>query len=170
MTLETFQKTDREIKDQIIKWFLKYHRQSSDIFNGQEEFTLFDKLTSDKQNAINVLLHDNELPVLVLNKNNENIVVCTTKRFLYFENDKTYDLKYSNFKNHIGFKSIIIPGHTGPHIGIKTDGYISEFGLRKNDGQVVYWKIPTGHSGFAFWNVTKKFDIIGRKYIIRETE
>lgn len=170
MTMEPIQKMDKEIKDQIIKWFLKYHRLSIETFNGQEEFTLFDKLSLDKQNVINVLLEDNELPVLVLKKGNENIVVCTTRRFVYFNNDRTHELKYSDFENHVGYKSINVPVHTGPHIGIKTDGYISEFGLRKNDGQIVYWKIPTGPSGFAFWNVTKKFDIIGRKYIIRETE
>lgn len=168
--METFQKTDKEIKDQIIKWFLKYHNQSIDTFNGQEEFTLFDKLTLDKQNAIIALLHDNELSVLVLKKDNENIVVCTTRRFVYSENDRAHELKYSDFENHVGYKSLNVTGHTGSHIGIKRDGYIAEFGLRKNDGQVVYWKIPTGYSGFGFWNVTKKFNIIGRKYTIRETE
>lgn len=168
--METFQKTDKQIKDQIINWFLKYHQKSFDNFNGQEEFTLFDKLSLDKQKVIDELSLYNELPVLVLKKDNENIVVCTTRRFIYFENNMTRELKYSDFKNHIGYKSIKVSGHSEPHISVKTDGYISEFGLRKNDEEIVYWKIPTGHSGFAFWNVTKKFDIIGRKYIIRDAE
>lgn len=63
--METFQKTDKEIKDQIINWFLLYHGKSTDNFNGQEEFTLFDKLSSDKQKVINALSIDTELPVLV---------------------------------------------------------------------------------------------------------
>ncbi len=63
--METFQKTDKEIKDQIIKWFLKYHGKSIDTFNGQEEFTLFDKLSLDKRKVIMTLSYDNELPVLV---------------------------------------------------------------------------------------------------------
>jgi hypothetical protein len=98
------------------------------------------------------------------------MVICTTRRFIYLENDRTQALKYSEFKNHTGYKSINVLGHSGSHIGVKTDDYIAEFGLSKNDRQIVYWKIPTGHSGLAFWNVTKKFELIGRKYIIREAE
>lgn len=168
--METFQKTDTEIKNQIINWFLKYHAKFIDDFNGQEQFTLFDKLSLDQQKTINTFFHADELPVLVLKNDNENMIICTTRRFIYLQNNKTQELKYSDFDNHVGYKSINVPGHTVPHVGIKTNGYISEFGLRKNDGQIVYWKIPTGHSGFAFWNITKKFDIIGRKYIIRKTE
>ncbi len=168
--MEKFQKTDKEIKNQIIRWFLKYHRDPIDNFNGQEEFTLFDKISADIQEGINQLSLNNELPVLVLKKDNEVIVVCTTRRFVYFENNGTQELKYSDFEYHTGYKSIVVPGHIGPYIGVKTNGYIAEFGLRKYDGHTVYWKIPTGRSGFAFWNVTKKFSIIGRKYIIRDTE
>jgi hypothetical protein len=170
MTMDKFQKTDKEIKNQIINWFLKYHGNPIDSFNGQEEFTLFDKISANTQKVINALALNNELPVLVLKKDNEIIVVCTTRRFVYFENNATQELKYSDFEYHTGYKSINVPGHTGSYIGVKTDGYISEFGLRKNEGYIVYWKIPTGHSGFAFWNVTKKFSILGRKYIIRDTE
>lgn len=170
MPMTTFPKTDKQIKDQIIHWFLKYHGKPLDNFTGEEEFTLFDKISSDKQKPINQLLLNHELPVLVLKNGIEIIVVCTTRRFVYMENNKAQELKYPDFEGHAGFKSIDIPGHSGATLGVKKDGYISEFGLRKTDGQIVYWKIPTGRSGFAFWNVTKKFDIIGRKYIIRETE
>ncbi|NBA78868.1 hypothetical protein GOQ04_25170 [Emticicia sp. ODNR4P] len=168
--METFQKTDKAIKDQIIHWFLVYHGKTIDHFNGQEEFTLFDKLFSDEQRVINKLSIDTELPVLVLKKDSENIVICTTRRFIYLENGSIQALTYSEFKNHTGFKSIDIQGNSRTSIGVKTDGYIAEFGLRKKEGQIVYWKIPTGKSGFAFWNVTKKFELIGRKYIIREVE
>ncbi|MDI9858068.1 hypothetical protein [Flectobacillus roseus] len=168
--METFQKTDKEIKDQIIHWFLVYHGKTIDHFNGQEEFTLFDKLFSDEQTVINALSIDTELPVLVLKKDSGNIVICTTRRFIYLEKDSIQALTYSEFKNHTGYESIDVYRNSRLHIGVKTDGYIAEFGLRKKDGQIVYWKIPTGKSGFAFWNVTKKFELIGRKYIIGEVE
>jgi hypothetical protein len=83
------------------------------------------------------------------------MVICTTRRFIYLENGSIQALTYSEFKNHTGFKSIDIQGNSRTSFGVKTEGYIAEFGLRKKDGQIVYWKIPTGKSGFAFWNVTK---------------
>ncbi len=168
--MEKFLKTDKEIKDQIINWFLKYHSKPIDSFVGSEEFTLFDKISIDRQKDLDTITQKNELPTLVLQKNNKTIIICTTRRFIYFDNAKPHELTYAEFKNHAGFKSIDVPGHTGPLVGVKTDGYISEFGLRKNDEQIVYWKITTGHSGIAFWNITQKFDIIGRKYIISETK
>jgi hypothetical protein len=168
--MQTFQKTDKQIKAQIINWFLNYHRKSIDNFDGREEFTLFDKLSLDNQKVISTFSLPKELPVLVLKKDDKNIVVCTTRRFVYLENDKTQEIKYSDFKRHVGFKFINLTRHTGHYISVKTDGHISEFGVLKNDGQIVNLKIPTGHSGFAFWNITKKFEIIGRKYIMLDTK
>ena len=168
--MKTFRKTDKEIKDQIINWFLKYHKLSNDDFTGFEEFTLFEKLLLDKQEKTKTLLHANELAVLILKKDVENTIICTTRRFICLEKNEILELKYSEFNRHVGYKDIHVHGHIGPHIGVKTDGYISEFGLQKNDGQIIYWKIPTGKSGFAFWNITQKFEMIGRKYIIQETE
>lgn len=168
--MDKLEKTDKEIKDKIINWFLKHHNQSIESFNGLEEFTLFDKLSLVKQKQLHLISQGNEIPVLVLQKDNNNIIVCTTRRFIYFENNTTQELKYSDFHNHAGYKSMSVPEYSEPSINIKADGHISDFGLIRNDEQIIYWKIPTGKSGFSFWNITKKFDIIGRKYIIRETE
>jgi hypothetical protein len=164
--MDKISKTDPEIKDQILNWFFKYHRQSADDFSGQEQFVPFDKLSPDEQKHFSGLLSTSDIPVLVLKADKDNTTICTTRRFVHLENGDITELKYTDFDKHNGYKSIAIPGHAGPAIGIKTDGYIADFGLQKTDGQIVYWKIPTGHSGFAFWNVTKKFDIIGRKYLV----
>jgi hypothetical protein len=89
--METFQKTDKAIKDQIIHWFLVYHGKTIDHFNGQEEFTLFDKLFSDEQTVINALSIDTELPVLVLKK--------IVKIWLYVRPDALFILKTVVFKH-----------------------------------------------------------------------
>jgi hypothetical protein len=62
------------------------------------------------------------------------------------------------------YKSISITIN-GKLKGVKSDGYFAGFGLRKHGGEIVYWLIPTGRAGFAFWNVTKKCELIGRKYL-----
>ena len=84
------------------------------------------------------------------------------------KNDRTQSLYIFWIQNHTGFKSIDIQGNSRTSIGVKTDGYI-EFGLRKKEVQIVYWK-SDWKSGFAFWMLQKKFELIGRKYIIREVE
>jgi hypothetical protein len=48
---------------------------------------------------------------------------------------------------------------------VKTEGLVKEFGIRKTDGTIIYWIIPTGISGFGFWNVTKRCELVGRKYL-----
>lgn len=165
-----FTKTDQEIRDQILNWFLKYHRQPIDKFDGQESFTPFDKLPLDEQMLLTRVLLENEIPVLILKAGANNTTICTTRRFIHFENDNITELNYKDFDRHTGYKSIAISRDEGLTVDVKIEGYIQDFGLQKTDGQIIYWKIPTGHIGFAFWNITKKFEVIGRKYIVAENK
>lgn len=64
--MQTFEKTNEQIKSQIMNWFLKYMRISD--FNGNEEFTIFDKIPLEEQEIINPFLDSDELPVLVLKR------------------------------------------------------------------------------------------------------
>jgi len=75
-------------------------------------------------------------------------------------------LNYIDFNQHVGYKSIAVSENFGIKVSVKTNGYIADFGLQKSNGQIVYWKIPTGQSSFAFWNITKNLDIIARQYLI----
>jgi hypothetical protein len=163
--MSKFLKTDEEIKDQILGWFFKYYKQSADSFSGQEQFTPFEKLSQHEKENFSGLLNASDIPVLVLKAGMDNSTICTTRRFVHIENGEISELNYTDFDDHSGFKSITIPGYSEPNTGVKTNGYIADFGLKKNDGQIIYWQIPTGHLGFAFWNITKKFNLIGRKYI-----
>lgn len=109
------------------------------------------------------------MPVLVLKLRDNEFLINTTERFLQIGNSANESVYYTDFKRHRGYRSIAVDSKFGvKHIGVKTDGYFADFGLEKQNGEVVYWSIPTGKPGFAFWNLTKKFNIIGRKYIIKE--
>jgi hypothetical protein len=166
--MQTFEKTDEEIKGQIIRWFALHHKQSADTFTGTEQFTLFDKLPQSRQEQIQENIPSNELAVLTLTIEENSEIVCTTSRFIYIKNGQTQELKYTDFDTHRGFTSVATKSLTGKVESAKTDGYLADFGLIKKDGQIIIWSIPTGKPGFKFWNITRKFSIIGRKYIRKE--
>jgi hypothetical protein len=157
-----------QIKKQIEFWFSKYHHKQLDDFDGNETFTLFDKFDSiRKQTLISKLnLNDYEIPVLILVINDNEYIINTTHRFIQIKDSKAISLNYKDFDYHAGYKSILAGREaSGKPIGIKTDGYFADFGLRLKDESLIYWQIPTGFPGFAFWNVTKKCELIGRKYL-----
>jgi hypothetical protein len=80
-------------------------------------------------------------------------------------------LFYTDFKGHIGYKTFAVgQPMSSKKVSVKMEGYTAEFGLEKNDGQIIFWLIPTGEPGFAFWNVTAKCALIGRKYLIKDHE
>jgi hypothetical protein len=71
---------------------------------------------------------------------------------------------YSDFVAHKGYKSISVKTNAAAK-SIKTDGYFAEFGMKIRSGKILYWSIPSGRPGFAFWNIIKKCELIGRKYL-----
>lgn len=107
------------------------------------------------------------MPVLLLSLGNNEYILNTTERFIRINDSGTESLFYSDLARHNGYKDY---GGGRPDISkvvnIKSEGHLAEFGLRKKGGQIIYWSIPTGSPGFAFWNVTNKFEIIGRRYLI----
>ena len=164
-------KSPEQIKKQIEFWFFKYHEKLKEEFNGKEMFTLYKLLNNSLKSEIEekVKLRNAEIPVLVLHKEESNYIINSTERFIQIENSKIETIDYKDFEQHKGFKSLIANQTlSGKNISIKQDGEISEFGIRKINGEIIYWKIPTGNPGFAFWNVTKKCELIGRKYQIEK--
>lgn len=161
------EKSSEQIKDRIEFWFLKYFNKTKTDFNGNEIFTLFDLTDADLQTDLKKQLNldRNEIPVLVLKISKLEFVINTTKKFVRIDPDSTESIDYSEFEWHNGYKSIsVISTPTGKVANVKTEGLNSDFGLRKRNGKIVYWKIPSGKPGIAFWNVTKKCELIGRKY------
>lgn len=161
------EKTAENIKNQLEFWLLKYYCKEKNELSGKELFTIFD-LISQKQKIeiINLLkLRENELPVMYLKISEEKSIVNTTERFIKLTDQGREAIEYHNFKEHKGFVQFIIEKQLiGRNINVKTDGYLSPFTLKLKNGGIIEWEIPTGTAGFGFWNVTKKCELIGRKY------
>ena len=162
------EKSPKEIKRQIEFWFLKYFGKEKEEFDGSELFTLFDLIDETFKNSLSLEmgLNKSELPVLALKVSDNEIIINTTERFIRLSNSVAEYLEYKDFEYHNGYESFLatrLP--SGKPISVKTDGYTSNFSLRKRDGEIVKWEIPTGSPGYGFWNVTKKCELIGRKYL-----
>jgi len=149
-------------------WFLHYYGKERAFFSGNEDFTLFDLVSEGLQRGIlaQTGLAESEKPVFLLKCDNATFILNTTHRFIRIGGSGIESVLYSEFAQHSGYKSIRLLSKetTAAAKGIKTDGYFEEFGLRLRSGEVLYWSIPSGKPGFAFWNVTKKCELIGRKY------
>jgi len=150
---------------QIEFWFLKYHRASREDFTGVEPFTLFDLLNTETKIKISKVLSlkSFEIPVLLLTVSEEQFIVITTERFIRIANSQVEEISYVDFDRHTGYKSLLSKNMNGTSSSIKSEGYTQDFGLQKKNGEITYWEIPTGSAGFAFWNVTKKCELIGKK-------
>lgn len=164
--MEKFFKTPDQIFDLMQHWFLSYHHKNRDFFSGAEIFTFFDLISEGLQRVLlrRASLDEHEKPVFLLDCGNSGFVLNTTHRFIRVGGPDIESVFYTDFDWHVGYKSIAITIN-GKFKGVKSDGYFAEFGLRKHGGEIVYWLIPTGRAGFAFWNVTKKCELIGRKYL-----
>lgn len=164
--MEQFIKTANEVAEQIERWFLLYHKKEKPAFNGSEAFTIFNHLYYEQQNDLirRMQLNKYEIPVLVLKLRDNGFLINTTERFLLPGHPATESVYYADFKWHKGFKPPSLENRTN----VKLHGSYADFGLQKQNDEIVYWSLPAGKPGFAFWNVTKKFHIIGRKYIIKD--
>ena len=169
--MERIEKAANQIAEQIERWFFKYHKKEKSGFNGSEIFTIFHHLYYEKQNELirRMNLNKHEIPVVALSSNKNEFIIITTERFIRIYDSGTESLLYSNFEGHVGYKSMAAGQRERSKLmSVKTEGYVSEFGLKRKDGQIIYWVIPTGGPGFAFWNVTDKCALIGRKYLIKD--
>jgi hypothetical protein len=160
-------KTSEQIKQQMFVWFLRYYNKNIDDFSGTEQFTLFDKIpVAEKEFYLGKLdLEHSELPVFILVVRDNEVIINTTHKFIRLKDNLIETVNYLDFEYHKGFTNFrITQNDKAETISVKTNGYISEFRLGKINREIIYWDIPTGSLGFAFWNVTKKCELIGRKY------
>jgi len=97
----------------------------------------------------------------------EEAIINTTDRFIRLSETTVESLAYADFGGHRGFQSIADLKMAG---SLKTAGSIIPFRLNRRNGEVVDWPVPTGAPGFAFWNVTKHCERIGRRYILKTGE
>ncbi|UYQ92321.1 hypothetical protein MKQ68_19740 [Chitinophaga horti] len=162
--MEKFEKTPSQVAALLERWFHKYVAEGRE----PENFGLFTGLPAEVQQQLISLmaLPVREIPVFVLTVTADRFVVNTTERFLLIADAAVESLAYTDFHSHSGYLHLS-PSEEGEH-HVKAEGRQQDFKMLKNDGTAVIWSIATGRAGFKFWNVTKKCDIIGRKYIIRE--
>ena len=161
-------KPAEEIKEKMEFWFFKYYKKALEDFDGTEAFTLFDLLEEKQKKELiaRLNLRENELPVLILKISEEVVVVNTTERFIRMSESGNEPIEYTSFAWHDGYESILVEKlPNGKHISVKTNGYLSKFKLRLRNKEIILWDIPTGSPGFAFWNVTKRCEWIGQKYL-----
>ncbi|SEB87391.1 hypothetical protein SAMN04489761_2019 [Tenacibaculum sp. MAR_2009_124] len=161
---KVIEKTAKQIKERLEFWFFNYFNKNKIDFNGSELFTLFELLKMELQIELKsqLNLEHNEILVLILKISETEYIVNSTKRFIRINSNKIESINYTEFDWHKGYKSFVV--NKEKKIVTKHDGYLSEFGLRKRNGEIIYWNIPTGFAGYGFWNVTKKCELIGRKF------
>lgn len=161
-------KSAKKIKEQLEFWLLKYYIKERIDLNGKEPFTIFD-LMDDKLKAKltkKLNLRENEFPALSLKVSVDGYIINTTERFIRLTENKVEQIEYTNFESHVGYGiSMNNRSLKGQSINVKTEGHYSKFGIMTKTGEKIEWTIPTGIPGFGFWNVTKKCELIGRKYL-----
>jgi hypothetical protein len=162
-------RTPDQIRTKIEGWLIKYEQKKEEKFDGKEAFTLFSKLNIEIRTNLEGILNLNktEMPALILFVGMESYIVNTTERFIRICGPSVESLSYSDFYHHIGFTSIKAKDKLNIEAkSVKTEGYFQEFGIKTKSGRVLHWILPTGKPGFAFWNVTNKCEIIGRRFLI----
>lgn len=170
--MEKIPRTISQIAAQLEKWFLHYHGEEKNAFDGTETFTIFNLLQNKLQNEVlaKLKLPANEFPILVLKIQPGNFIINTTERFIQLEYGHLQSLYYTDFNGHFGYLKYASLNNSKELVNIKSEGSFESFGLKKNDDSIIYWTIPTGRPGFSFWKVTDRCEVIGRRYIITNQE
>lgn len=139
----------------IKHWYLMHHHVIESYIKGSEAFTLFDKLTVEKQTEISkkIKLKSEEIPVLVLTINTKQYVVNTSERLIKVSSKKIESVYYEEFEAMICYQAI--------HSEIKklSPQKLVDIGLKKTDGDMAFWKIPAGEF-HHFWDVARRLDTI----------
>ncbi len=166
------EKSAHKIKQQLEFWLLKYYVKERKDLNGKELFTIFDLMNGEIKSGLieSLNLRENELPALSLKLQEESYIINTTERFIFIKEKHIDSLEYVNFEKHLGYSDFVVKKRfIRKPINVKKDGYYSDFVIKTKTGKEIEWKIPTGTPGFGFWNVTKKCELIGRKYLNNKT-
>jgi len=131
--------------------------------------TFFERIPPDRREHLlaRISLNPYEIPVLVLSVTTEEAIINTTDRFVRLTDTTVESLAYADFGGHKGFDSMILGKEAR---NLKTSASVIPFALTRRNGETIHWPVPTGAPGFAFWNVTKHCERIGRRYILKTGE
>ncbi|SEW09878.1 hypothetical protein SAMN05428988_2021 [Chitinophaga sp. YR573] len=139
----------------IKHWYLMHHRVIESYIKGTEAFTLFEKLTVEKQTEISkkIKFNSQEIPVLVLIINTNKYVVNTSERFIKITSKNIESVYYEEFEAMICYQSIYAEIKKLP------PQKLVDVGLKKTDGDMAFLKIPAGEF-HHFWDVARRLDTI----------
>jgi len=153
----------RQAAHQITQWYLFHYRVLEAYVEGAEIFTLFDKLKADDQDRIRNMLRLKpfENPVLIFTICEGQYIINTSERFVNITPVKKESVYYKDFDGFAYYESL----HYVKKKRQKTDAPVTyiELGLKKKNGAILFWKIPSDNSGFFFWNVTRLIEGIKTK-------
>lgn len=139
----------------IKHWYLIHHRVMEFQVNGTEAFTLFEKLTAEKQKEITekIPFNPTEIPVLVLTVKDGIYVVNTSERFVKITSQTIDSVYYDEFE--------ALFFHQPIHYKIRKLSPLKlvEIGIKKTNGDIVFWNIPAGEF-YQFWDVTRRLETI----------
>ena len=153
-------KEKEKIRAQIIK--------SLEVYIGKTGFIFFNETDSNHQ-KLNVNLDNNDLEVLLMNLDESNWILLTTKCLFIWQNGLSHRIngieieefeflnlehirnkkKAAEFKNHGEFKSWLFSG---------------DFKITKQDKTNVTVNLPHHDFGFCLFNAIKKLRFVTNKY------
>ena len=138
----------------IKHWYLFQYRVIEAAVKGKEAFTLFDKMKPEKQDRIRQKLRLNpfEIPILMLTICANQYIINTSERFVKITPTKHESVYYEEFDGFTSYESL--------HFAKKKPksnktAALTELGLKKTTGEIVFWKIPSGNTCYFFWNITR---------------
>ena len=143
----------------IKEWYLFRHGVVEAGVKGTEVFTLFDKMSPDKQDLVIQKLHLNpfEKPVLIFAPDTGKYIINTSQRFVKITDAKHESVYYDEFQGFIYYEAL----HYEKEKRYKaTPTVYIDLGLKKISGEILFWEVPQDNAGFFFWNVTRSTEDI----------
>jgi len=144
----------------IKHWYLLQSHIQEISVRGNERFTLFDKIVPETQSDIlrHIQLNPSEIPVLLLTIAPDHYIINTSERFLKITPKRQVSVYYNEFYDFENFASLYY--RKKKHARRTPTKELTELAMRKTSGEVLFWKIPTGHTAYYFWNVTRLISTI----------
>lgn len=139
----------------IKHWYLDQYRIIEAAVKGTEVFTLFDKMKPEKQDRIRQKLRLNpfEIPILMLTICANHYIINTSERFIKITLTRHESVYYEEFDSFTSYESLAFEKKKKRKLAKQTG--FTELGLKKTNGEISFWKIPSGNTCYFFWNVTR---------------
>jgi hypothetical protein len=150
----------RQAALKIKHWYLMQMHILEIAVKGKERFTLFEKMAPEQRSRIleRVSLNPSEMPVLILTISPDHYIINTTERFLNISPKDQESVYYDEFYDFENFTAL---RRTKKKHDRRVDPTaLTELGLKKTSGDIIFWEVPTGNIAYYFWNITRLVSMI----------